>query len=231
MNTLFIRLEGPLQSWGTRARWVERDTALEPTKSGVIGLLACALGWGRHHDEDIREMGLALTFGVRVDRPGQILRDYQTVVGGAMSANQEIKIHTKTKLPETVVAPRYYLADASFLAAVHGPESWITRLEAALRNPVWPIYLGRKSCPPSVEPLEGMGSFTTIVEALARWPRSERAATGPLRASVEVGPGEGIRRSDQIDVLSLRRYTARYSLDIEVDPPRPEGNVPCTSPA
>jgi len=46
MNTVFVRLEGPLQSWGTRARWGERDTELEPTKSGVIGLVACALGWG-----------------------------------------------------------------------------------------------------------------------------------------------------------------------------------------
>jgi CRISPR system Cascade subunit CasD len=49
-NTLFLRLEGPLQSWGERARWDVRDTAPEPTKSGVIGLLACALGLSADED-------------------------------------------------------------------------------------------------------------------------------------------------------------------------------------
>ena len=47
-NTLFLRLEGPLQSWGERGHWAVRDTAPEPTKSGVVGLLGCALG--RHDD-------------------------------------------------------------------------------------------------------------------------------------------------------------------------------------
>ena len=42
---LFLRLEGPLQSWGIRSRWDVRETQPEPTKSGVIGLLGCALGY------------------------------------------------------------------------------------------------------------------------------------------------------------------------------------------
>ena len=53
-NTLFLRLEGPLQSWGERGRWSVRDTALEPTKSGVIGLIACALGY--RDDTQIRPL-------------------------------------------------------------------------------------------------------------------------------------------------------------------------------
>jgi len=219
MNTLFIRLEGPLQSWGTRARWGDRDTALEPTKSGVVGLLACALGWGRQHDREIRDLGLALEFGVRVDRPGQVLRDYHTVVGGTMSAAGKVKINQNTGEPETVVSPRFYLADASFLAAVRGEASLIAQLAAALREPVWPLYLGRKSCTPSVHPFEGTGQFSTLLEALATWPRSPRAADGALRAVLEVAPGQGVRRMDQIDVLTLRRYMPRFSRDVQVDPP------------
>ena len=219
MKTLFIRLEGPLQSWGTRARWVDRDTALEPTKSGVVGLLACALGWGRDHDDEIRDLSRVLTFGVRVDLPGRVLRDYQTVAGGAMSAGGKIKINESTKEPETVVSPRLYLADASFLAVVQGPDELIGQLAVALQNPHWPLFLGRKSCPPAVPPYDGVGGFETLKEALESPRRLARGPSGQLRAAIEVGPGAGVRRQDQINVLSRRSYLPRYSEDLFVDPP------------
>lgn len=44
MSTLLMRLAGPLQSWGTTSRFDQRDTGKEPSKSGVIGLMAAALG-------------------------------------------------------------------------------------------------------------------------------------------------------------------------------------------
>ena len=67
MNTLLIRLAGPMQSWGTQSRFFTRDTGHEPSKSGVIGVLCAALGWGREAPLD----DLArLRMGVRVDRPG-----------------------------------------------------------------------------------------------------------------------------------------------------------------
>jgi len=220
MNTLFIRLEGPLQSWGIRSRWDPRDTALEPTKSGVVGLLACALGWGRERDDDIRELSRSLGFGVRIDRPGRLLRDYQTVSGGAMSAAGKIKITQSSGERETVVSPRHYLSDASFLVAVQGPNDLIERLADALQNPHWPLFLGRKSCPPSVPPYAGIGEYESLGAALASRPRSARGATGTLRAAVEVEPGKGVRRQDQIDTLSRRTYLPRYSADVWIDPPQ-----------
>ena len=39
MSTLLLRLAGPMQSWGVQSRFSVRDTGLEPSKSGVIGLL------------------------------------------------------------------------------------------------------------------------------------------------------------------------------------------------
>src|SRR3990172_4719032 len=47
MPTLLLRLVGPMQSWGTTSRFDQRDTGKEPSKSGVIGLLAAALGIDR----------------------------------------------------------------------------------------------------------------------------------------------------------------------------------------
>lgn len=78
-HVLLIRLAGPLQSWGLTGRFAHRDTHSRPTKSGVIGLCAAALGIPREQPLG----GLAdVLFGVRADRPGTPLRDYHTVGGG-----------------------------------------------------------------------------------------------------------------------------------------------------
>ena len=74
-HTLLLRLVGPMQSWGFRSRFDHRDTALEPTRSGVIGLLCAALGWPR--DADLSRFS-DLQMGVRVDAPGRVMTDYQT---------------------------------------------------------------------------------------------------------------------------------------------------------
>lgn len=44
MSVLLLQLAGPLQSWGDSSRFVRRETRNEPTKSGVIGMLASAQG-------------------------------------------------------------------------------------------------------------------------------------------------------------------------------------------
>ncbi|WP_435131455.1 type I-E CRISPR-associated protein Cas5/CasD [Actinacidiphila sp. bgisy144] len=78
-HVLLIRLAGPIQSWGVASRFARRDTHPRPTKSGVIGLCAAALGLDR--DEPLGELA-AVLFGVRADHPGVPLRDFHTVGGG-----------------------------------------------------------------------------------------------------------------------------------------------------
>ena len=65
MSTLLLRLAGTLQSWGDDSKFEIRRTEKEPTKSGVIGLLAAALG--RRRDESLDDL-IQLKFGVRVDK-------------------------------------------------------------------------------------------------------------------------------------------------------------------
>ena len=56
MPTLLLRLVGPMQSWGTTSRFDERDTGKEPSKSGVVGLLAAALGIDRENWTDLEPL-------------------------------------------------------------------------------------------------------------------------------------------------------------------------------
>lgn len=132
MSTLLLRLAAPLQSWGSASKFDTRDTAREPTKSGVIGLLAAALGRSRTEGlEDLKE----LRFGVRVDQPGTFLRDFHTA-------------RLNEKEPPFVTT-RYYLADAVYLVGLEGEDNFLQKLIVALENPVFPLYLGRRSCPPT----------------------------------------------------------------------------------
>lgn len=132
MSVLLIQLAGPLQAWGASSRFARRTTEAAPTKSGVIGLLAAAQG--RARTADLTDLAI-LRYGVRIDQPGALLRDFHTahrITGESMP-----------------VSERFYLADAVFVAAVEGAPKTIGALDTALRAPVFLPYLGRRSCPPA----------------------------------------------------------------------------------
>ena len=142
MGTLLMCFDAPLQSWGCDSHFEQRMTAIEPTKSGVIGLLAAALGLGRQEDEGISELA-ALEFGVRVDQPGVIIRDFHTAKG-------EKKRPSGNWEDVAYVSDRYYLSDAIFLVGVSSHDyELIQKLACAIKSPYYPLFLGRRSCPPT----------------------------------------------------------------------------------
>ncbi|HQK87758.1 MAG TPA: type I-E CRISPR-associated protein Cas5/CasD, partial [Acidobacteriota bacterium] len=113
-NTLFLRLEGPLQAWGDTSKFVIRRTMDAPTKSGVLGLLCCAMGLSREKARERLPELNGLAMGVRVDRPGTRWWDYQTVGAGIGMTTAGGGL--KTGAQGTLITRREYLADASFLA-------------------------------------------------------------------------------------------------------------------
>jgi CRISPR system Cascade subunit CasD len=151
VTVLLLRLAGPLQAWGASSRFVRRETRQEPTKSGVLGLLAAAQG--RRRIDPIEDLA-AMMFGVRVDQPGRLVRDFQT----AKSLDG-----TKT-MP---LSYRYYLADAVFVAALEADTGLLEGLLEALRNPTFPLYLGRRSCPPAGQVAIGLrdGDITQVLHS------------------------------------------------------------------
>ncbi len=216
MPTLLIRLAGPMQSWGTTSRFDERDTQLEPSKSGVLGLICAALG--RDRGEPVDDLA-RLRMGVRVDREGVLMRDYQTATGVLTAAG-------KADAKRTVVSPRYYLADAAFLVGLEGGDHGLLEtIQQALQQPVWPLALGRKSFPPGLPIWLRGGLHEGDLERTLR--EAEPIATPlaehrgrPLRLLLE-DPSQGAVRLDQpIAPFSERRFGPRYVRSGAIDAPR-----------
>lgn len=141
MATLLMRFIAPMQAWGTQSRYTHRDTGLEPSKSGVVGVLGAALG--RPRDADIRDLA-ALRMAVRVDRQGQMRRDYHTA-----GKDGYIRINGQIERSSLIVSERFYLADAAFLVGLEGDKALLATIDAALRAPIYPIFMGRKAFPPT----------------------------------------------------------------------------------
>ncbi|MFJ9552882.1 type I-E CRISPR-associated protein Cas5/CasD [Nocardiopsis sp. NPDC101807] len=194
-DVLALRLGAPLQSWGGHSRHTTRGTLTHPTKSGVVGLCASALG--RPRGSDLGDLS-SLGFGVRIDRPGTLLIDFHTVSAASHAPldPREQRLPTsgggRLKAGEGKVSRRSYLQDAVFVAVLEADQvaqsNLLEQVEAALERPRYPLFLGRRSCPPDRKVLLGLYRDTTIIETLAVLPwqgRSKRHAPRVLPVVVD----------------------------------------------
>jgi len=176
MATLIARLAGPLQSWGAEPRLRTASTHSTPTWSGLLGLSRAALGHGRTDPVDDIRWLRELTMAVRIDQPGTVHTDYQTInplpeayerfalfgrsdrglvpLGTTFQSSGHVPRWLKGEAP--MQTRRQYLHDASFLWLVSGPENDVLKLAQALSAPQWTLALGRKGCTPSSPVLLGV---------------------------------------------------------------------------
>ena len=175
MATLLLRLAAPLQAWGADSKFETRKTNREPTKSGVIGLLAAALGLRRDESEALARLA-QLRFGVRVEREGQLLVDYH------IAKTQDEKT--------SYVTYRHYLQDAVFLAGIESEDiTLLQQLQQALLHPAFPLYLGRRACPPTLPLCLGLRE-QGLVEALQAEPALCPGGPKPTRIVADAAPQE-----------------------------------------
>jgi CRISPR system Cascade subunit CasD len=219
MNTLLFRLSGAMQSWGVQSRFSVRDTGLEPSKSGVLGLVCAAMGIGRADDVALARLA-ALHMGVRVDREGRLKVDYHT-------AKDVLKAGGGTK--DTEPSHRYYLSDAAFLVGLTGEDTrQLQAIHAALRNPVWPLYLGRKAFVPG-EPVwleDGFKVGMDLLPALETYPYLGRTPV-PERLRLVYDDREGVLvRPDQPLSFNTRRFAPRRTTATFIPTPNLVSEVP-----
>jgi CRISPR system Cascade subunit CasD len=169
---LVFQLYGPLAAWGDIAVGETRPSALTPTKSAILGLLAAALGikrpdtaeeadrlaWEQAHTALADGYGLA----IRVECPGLPLSDYHTaqVPSSGRGRNRTVFPTRRDELTwvarqdlNTILSRREYRQDAYCAIALwarDGAPHGLDALREVLLAPAFPLYLGRKSCPPAL---------------------------------------------------------------------------------
>ena len=219
MATLLLRLAAPLQAWGDESKYDIRQTWKEPSKSGVVGLLSAALGL-RRDSEDIPALSAALRMGVRVEMPGQVIRDFHTALAPKYSSKGEIRHESDgTVMRENApyVTSRYYLCDACFLVGLESEdEALLSKLDCALRSPCFPVYLGRRSCPPVLPLCLGIrqGSLSETLQQepwqAADWYKRQHMPTH-LRIILESEKGSVAWHSMRDEPVSFSPVHRRYS--------------------
>ena len=157
---LALLLDAPMQSWGFSSRFQRRTTGLHPTKSGVIGLICAAMGLAKGSSEE-RAMLTELTKlkmssiiiprdgpGVDTFLPVVRLEDYHTVLDTRRASGKMDE--------DAVVTRRQYLLDARFGVILAGDRFVLGRVAAALEDPVWGVWFGRKNCIPAEPVYRGL---------------------------------------------------------------------------
>ena len=186
---LVFQLYGPFVSWGDIAVGEERPSALVPTKSAILGILAAAQGIKRPdtvRDEQERtlcenqhkQMSQGYGIAVKTDASGAPLFDYHTVQMPSSGTGRNKKTFytrrdelcwDKKSLLNTILSRREYRQDAYYTVAVWTrPEApfHLNELYNKLLEPEYMLYLGRKACPPALPLNPMLVSAESIEKAL-----------------------------------------------------------------
>jgi CRISPR system Cascade subunit CasD len=233
---LVFQLYGPMASWGEVAVGEVRASALHPTRSALLGLLAAALGLRRSDRDGLSALAAELRFAVRMESAGVPLTDYHTAqLGvprrGRLDVTRADQLRDRRDQLQTLLSTRDYRCDgfwrvATWLLFPHSARWSLPALRAALEEPVFPLYLGRKSCPPSLPLAPRVVPAASFAEALVPSPDQAsqfawseavlRGLTGPFR---KPQPARLFWEDDTPDLTVDRRVRRRD----DPDPRRPRG--------
>lgn len=234
---LLLWLEAPLQAWGHDSRFGRRDSLDFPTKSGVLGLLCCARGAGGAERDWLAawaDMDMQLEAFVPQDGKGQplpgqpLLRDFHMVGSGYDDADpwQNLLIPKTSEGKKAVgggtkMTYRYYLQDMAYAVAIEAPAGQVDETVAALKAPVWDLYLGRKNCVPTEFVFQGVHADAGAALAAGRQLAKAKVRSLALRVVQGEGEGEVLTLNDvPLQFGSEKRYRDRV---VTVHHPEPFG--------
>ena len=154
---LIFTIAAPMASFGMKydpGEW--RNSANRPSKSGVLGLVAAALGIEREDQTCFDALRDSIGFAVRVDDPGQPAYDYHTSQVPPQRRNRRFATRAdelavpKTEL-KTILSTREFRVNMVATPALwlRGPEAeppvTLDAIADALKRPHFTLYAGRKS--------------------------------------------------------------------------------------
>ncbi len=196
---LVFRLTGSLASWGRAAVGEYRPSDEHPSRGAILGLLAAALGVERDRSGVHEAMRVGYGLGIRVDSPGALLRDYHTVQTPVARKNSRYRSRRdELALADryTVVSTRDYRVGSSYLLALWARSDALyslAELEAALRQPRFVLYLGRKACPPDLPLAPAVVAAQTLREAFDQYPDPVNRLPDYLADYFVTAPEQGVR--------------------------------------
>lgn len=178
-QALTFRLYAPLASFGEVAVGEQRPSADHPGKGLVLGLVAAALGIRRSDEAALAALHAGYGLAVLQLAPGTLLRDYHTAQ--TVSASDLKKAARATRRDElravpradlhTILSERDYRQDAQHVVALWvraAAPFTLDQIAMALREPVFGLYLGRRSCPLALPLVPKVFDATSLRDAFAQ---------------------------------------------------------------
>ena len=169
---LVFRLYGPMASWGLPAIGEDRPTTAHPSRSAIVGLLGAALGIKREDENRLNALKQSVHIAIKQTVPGALIKDFhtsQTPSRDKKAVLNHRKDELSTKKLNTVLSHRYYRCDGLWIVAISLTETAsfsLEQLQTALKQPVYTLCLGRKSCPMAVPLKPTLRSSCSLKEAL-----------------------------------------------------------------
>lgn len=219
---LVFTLSATIGAMGDLAGHERRGSQLWPGRSAVTGLLGAALGLRREDDfSDLDALGLAVApFVTGVEH---VFRDYHTVetVPSAKARRPNSRpeaLRIAGRDTNTTITLRDYRTGSLFGVALWGGE--LEPLRAALVEPVFTLYFGRKSCPLSAPVAPRIVTADSPEDALAyvQLPRWRAGAVAVhLMTDAQDGDTHVETRHDQALDRSKWHFAARRVAHRPVD--------------
>lgn len=216
MNYLLFQLQAPLSAWGETAVGEYRPSANYPSESALIGLLGAALGIDRCDETQHQKLRVELCFAIGVQSAGRLLRDYQTAqVPGRVSLKNRPHRTRRDELNmpkeelNTILSTRDYRQDAACLVAVQtkiDSSLSLDDLVQAIQQPKFVLYLGRKTCPPSLPLWPQVVAADNALQAMEVYRTKLAEQSGEVIAPLErLVWGAGVEAGVQEDLQVVRK--------------------------